>query len=352
MIAASNGDDAAGGRRGQRATLSPELLEALCDGYGVDGAQGVLDLGGSSSLNLLLRDERRRYVVRVYRPYVTEARVADLQTARRALAAGGVPCPEAVPTRDGRPWLVLDGRVVEAERYIDHDADMDSWERLDTALPTLGRIHTILRGVAVGPDGKRPLFANHIAPQDALDRTLRGTRRIRAWGPSAAEARLADAAEALAHLLAVAEVELALALPEQLVHGDFWDNNVCFRDGRLVLVTDFDFMGERARIDDLALTLYFTSLEYAEDPVSDGQLQRLRGLVDAYDSGLDDPLTGTERAALPLAMARQPLWSIGGWVVLLDDEASARRHAVGTSWAVTWALCILRELDRWQAALG
>ena len=30
-------------------------------------------------------------------------------------------------------------------------------------------------------------------------------------------------------------------------------------------------------------------------------------------------------AALPLAMARQPLWSIGGWVALLDDEEAARQ---------------------------
>ena len=347
-----NRDDAGGGRRGLRPTLSPELIEAVRDCYGIDSANRAVDLGGSSSLNLLVRDEDRRYVVRAYRPYVTEARLDGIHLARRVLVARGVPCPEAVPTRDGRLWMVLDGRVVEVEPYVDRDADMDSWERLETALPILGQIHTILRDVEVGPEGRKPLFANHIEPQEALGWTLRGTQRMRGWGPSPAEVQLADAAEELAHLLAVAEQDLVSALPRQLVHGDFWDNNVFFRDGHVVLVTDFDFMGERARVDDLALTLYFTSVEYPEDPVSNDQLQRLRSLVDAYDSGLGDPLTGAERATLPLAMARQPLWSIGGWVALLDDEESARRHAAGTSWAVQWALGIVRELHRWQAALS
>jgi len=347
-----NRDDAAGGRRGLRATPSPELLEAVRDCYGVDSANGIVDLGGSSSLNLLVRDEGRRYVVRVYRPYVTEARLGDIHLARRELAARGVPCPEAVSTRDGRPWMVLNGRVVEVEPYVDRDADMDSWERLEMALPILGQIHTILRDVEVGPDGKKPLFANHIEPQDALGRTLRGTQRIRGWDPSPAEVQLADAAEELAHLLASVEEDLASALPRQLVHGDFWDNNVFFHDGRVVLVTDFDFMGERARVDDLALTMYFMSLEYPEYRGSDDQLQKLRRLIDAYNSGLGDPLTGAERVALAPAMARQPLWSIGGWVALLDDEESARRHAAGTSWEVEWALGIARELDRWQTAFA
>jgi homoserine kinase type II len=328
------------------------LLEAVRDCYGIGSVNDAIDLGGSSSLNLLMRDEGRRYVVRVYRPYVTEARLGDIHLARQALTSQGVPCPEIVPTWDGRPWMMLNGRMVEVEPYVNRDADMDSWERLEAALPILGRIHTILRDLEVGPDGKKPLFANHIEPQDALDGTLRGTRRIRGWRPSPAEARLADAAEELAHLLAAAEEDLAPSLPRQLVHGDFWDNNVFFRDGRVVLVTDFDFMGERARVDDLALTLYFSSLKYPEDRVSDDQLQRLRRLVDAYDSGLGDPLTDAERAALPLAMARQPLWSIGGWVALLDDEKSSRQHAAGTFWAVHWALGIVHELHRWQAVFA
>jgi homoserine kinase type II len=345
-------DDAAGGRRGLRATPSPELLDAFRHAYGIDCPTNPVDLGGSSNLNLLVGNGDGRCVLRVYRPYVTASRLRDIHFARRKLAAAGVPCPDLVPTQDGRHWTVFKDRLVELERYVERDADMDSWERLETGLPMLGRIHTILRDLDVGDDGKMPMFANHVESSDALDRTLRGTQRIRGWQPSPSELQLATAAEELAHRVSTAERRLIAALPRQLVHGDFWDNNVCFRDGRLVLVTDFDFMGERARIDDLALTLYFTCLEYREDHVSDEQLRRLSRLVDAYDAGLDESLADTERAALPLAIARQALWSIAVWVALLDDEQAARQHAAGTLSEIQWALGVVRELERWRAAFA
>jgi homoserine kinase type II len=158
---------------------------------------------------------------------------------------------------------------------------------------------------------------------------------------TADEVRLATSADELAHRLSAADCDRYRALPRQLVHGDFWDNNVLFRDGGVVLVTDFDFMGERARVDDLALTLYFASLAFGSE--------RLADLIGAYDRGLDRPLTRDERDALPLALARQPLWSVGGWIATLDDEDAARRHAAGMNASVDWGLAILGGLERWQA---
>jgi len=343
-------DNAGGGRRGLRAIPSPELFEVLHDRYEIHAGNDIVDLGGSSSLNLLVGNDNRRYVLRVYRPYVTEARLRDVHLVRRKLSAHGVTCAQVVATRDGQPFFVLGDRLVEVEHYVEHDANMDSWERLQTGLLILARMHTILEDVMVSADARRPLFANHIEPHDVLNRTLIGTRRIREWNPSPTELWLASAAEELADLVSSAERNLITALPRQLVHGDFWDNNVFFRDGHVVLVADFDFMGERARIDDLALTLYFTCLKFPEDGFSGNRVRQLRRLVDAYDSRLDNPLTSGERAALPLAIARQPLWSVGGWVALLDDESSARQHAAEIGWEVEWALSIVGEIDRWQAA--
>jgi Ser/Thr protein kinase RdoA (MazF antagonist) len=345
-------DDAEGGFRGTRARPSPELLAAFRDAYGIPCTDAPVDLGGSSSLNLLVGHADARCVLRVYRPHVTATRLRDTQLVRGQLSAAGVPCPELLATRDGRPWAVFQGRLLELERYVEHDAGMDSWERLEAGMRVLGRMHAALRDVAVSGDGKTPMFANHIEALDALDGTLRGTRRIRDWRPSSDELLLAEAAEALAQLVSSAERRFIAQLRRQLVHGDFWDNNVLFRDGRVALVTDFDFMGERARIDDLALTLYFTCMRYLEEPVSDEQLRRLRRLVDTYDADLDDPLSSTERIALPLAIARQPLWSIAVWVALLDDEAAARRHARVTLPEVQWALGVVREIGRWQAAFA
>jgi Ser/Thr protein kinase RdoA (MazF antagonist) len=146
----------------------------------------------------------------------------------------------------------------------------------------------------------------------------------------------------------LAEAGLVSGLPRQLVHGDFWDNNVLFRHGRPVLLADFDFMGERARIDDLALTLWCAGAVLGAEGGLMEERARLRRLVASYDAALETPLSAAERAALPVAMARQPLSSIGGWVARLDDEAAARRHAASVAAELQTARRIMAELGRWR----
>jgi hypothetical protein len=70
-------------------------------------------------------------------------------------------------------------------------------------------------------------------------------------------------------------------------------------------------MAERARTDDLALTLYCADTDFGLTTSAD-RIAALQPLVRAYASGLDNTLTGAERQALPWAIARQPLWGIGG----------------------------------------
>lgn len=344
-------DDAGGGRRGLRALPSARVIEALRERYGIDGSRSS-DLGGSSNLNLLVVDGPARYVVRVYRPYVTAARLTAIQFVRQELDRGGVPCPQTIPTREGQAWVNVDGRLLEVERFVKHDAKMDSWDRLEAGLPLLGRIHALLQSVAVSVAGRTPLFANHLEPAQVRLATARGTARIRSWQPAPAEERLASMADELAELVTAGEHSLVEGLPRQLVHGDFWDNNVFFRDHRVVLVADFDFMGERARVDDLALTLYFADSTFGHPDDNGRRIVQLRRLVDAYDSRLASRLTAQERVALPWAMARQPLWGIGGWVASLDDLRTARDHAAGMTGDVARALQIAREIDRWQAAFA
>lgn len=333
-----------------RARPSRELLRALSDRYGID-ASDAIDLGGSMNLNLLVRRGEERLVARVYMPYVTPDRLSDIQRARREVAARGIPCPAAIPTNDGAAWATLGGSLVEVEPFVGRDANMDSWERLETALPLLGRIHTLLRPLEASPDGRTAPVANHVEATDALRWTLMGTERIRSWNPTAEEVELLEAAEELARLLDYAEQPLERSLPRQLVHGDFWDNNVFFSDGRVVLVADFDFMGVRARIDDLALTLYYTNSTFTDDQRSGRRMTRLRKLVDAYDSGLDDRLTRDERNALPLALARMPLYFVG-LVGALETERQARRLAAEIRPDLRWALGIARDVDRWQNAFS
>jgi homoserine kinase type II len=345
-------DDADDGRRGLRARPGPGLLQAVRDHWGLSWFAEAVDLGGSSSLNLLAVDAHRRYVVRVHRPHLTPERLGAIHQARRALLAGGVPCAPLVPSLQGEPWANFEGRLVEVEAYVDHDAVMDSWQRLEVGMALLAQSHNLLRHLEVGEEARRPRFANHLEPADVASSVRRGTERIRGWQPTPAERRLAAAAEELGELVTQAENGLVSQLPRQLVHGDFWDDNVLFRHGRPVLLADFDFMGERARIDDLALTLHCARSDLSAEGGPAEDRARLRRLVASYDAHLDLRLSAAERAALPLAMARQPLSSIGGWVARLDDEAAARRHAASVAPELAAALQIMTELGPWQDAFA
>ncbi len=83
-------DDADGGRLGLPARAGPGVRRALWDHWGLGLFAEAVDLGGSSSLNLLVGDADRTYVVRVHRPHVTPGRLGAIHQARRALVAGSV----------------------------------------------------------------------------------------------------------------------------------------------------------------------------------------------------------------------------------------------------------------------
>lgn len=334
-----------------RPRITPELLDLLGERFGLEPSTEPADLGGAFSLNVRLDTPAGRYVARVHGTQTPPARLRAIQLARRHLTAGGVPTAEQVPARDGTPFVRLDGHLVEVERYVEHDATMNTWQRLEWGLPYLGRTHTFLRSLSVGAAGRRAPIANHIEPDAALAGTVRGVRRMRAWHPTVEELALAAMFEELAHLVDAAERDTVVGLPRQLTHGDFWDNNVLLRDNAVVLVADLDFMSERLRIDDLALTLFFANSTIGGDHLSDDRMRQMRALVDAYDSGLSDHLSPAERRALPAAIARQTLWSIGRWVPALP-EPSARRNAAERAVDAEWTLGLARNIEQWREAFS
>ncbi len=180
---------------------------------------------------------------------------------------------------------------------------------------------------------------------------MRACAAIRAFAASADEERIARVSEELASALLCAGDERSLELPRQLVHGDFWDNNVKFQNGSLVAVLDLDFMEEGARIDDLALVLYYansgSTFASLRSPVE--RMQALRELVDAYDSGLECHLSEKERAALPLALARTPL-KYARHLLLRTSAADQRAVALAEAPELEWALSIAKLPGPWRAA--
>jgi len=328
--------------------MSSELLFALQTRYGLQWDGEPVDLGGSNNLNVHLPSPDGGWVARIYASWTTEARLRAIQDVRSALVSAGLPFASTVAALDGSLFVSLDDRVVEVERFVPGE-NMDLGERLQHGMRLLGRIHTVLAGIDPPPAAKVAPFPNHVEARYAPAWTRGGTAVMRADHPTTGDLHAADLADELANALANEARLVSDHLPRQLVHGDYWDNNVLFRGDDIVLVLDLDFMGERPRIDDVALTLYYTNSTLGAGYDDPSRVAFLANLVDAYDTGLTRRLSATERAALPGALARTVL-SFVGMLASIDDASARQRLVREIAPDLEWSLDLVRDVDRWRAA--
>jgi Ser/Thr protein kinase RdoA (MazF antagonist) len=331
---------------------SDRLVEEVRELFALGGAGSWRDLGGSTSTNLLIEVPGGTPVVaRVHRAATAVERVHGEQAARIALAQAGLPTVVPMPDASGRTVSrVAGGWWVEVEEYVASTRTMKTAETLRAGFPLLAQVHQTLRVTPLPPAARQVRYANHLSAGRSTAAARRGAERIRGWGDRELDA-YADGA--VAHLDAVAAGEQRYRATQvvQVVHGDFWDDNVLFDDDRPVVLLDFGFMAERARVDDLALTLWFYLNEPGRALPTQDDLELVRDLVDRYDSAAVTPLSPAERAALPWAVARQPAWSIGGWVLDLDEEEAAR-HARAAALELPVARHIVSRISDWRSALG
>lgn len=334
----------AGMKRGERCADTPELRDFLREEYRLDGKSTFFDLGGGNNLNMLVAREGALYVARIYRPWVTPKRIQETNNALAALA-DELPVPVKRPTRSGDMICRWNGRVVELEDFVRADGRMNTLPAVKKAVGCLGRLHSLLADMDYGPDAADTEFTNYVSEAECKARTEMACARIRRFeGVTDGEKRMADDAQALSDELS----GLRLSLPEQLTHGDFWDNNVLFMNGKPVWLGDFDFMGARPRVDDLALTLYFTDAQLSLfDPYPGDRIAAYRRIFMNYQAALDTPWSAEERDALPYVMARQPLWGFAKWVNILDEEA-ARGYISDMGWYLKWGRAMLDNAGVWH----
>ena len=335
------------------ATVDPVDLEALVveaveRDFALPSCAIAQRFGGNNKANLRLTIAGRADVVaRVYPPTTSLARVRAIQHARIALSDAGLPYVRPLPTPSGDTLTTLPGdRALELEEFRPGE-DMNSLEEIVLAMPLLGRTHSVLARHPSSYAGRYAPTANHVAGYAIRSLATQLVARSAGWSDDLAH--LARRTQELAEAVAAAEAPLAPG-HEQLVHGDFWNNNVLFVDGRVSVVLDLDFMGFRPRTDDLALTLYYTRSDYLGLFDHSERLRWIARIVNAYDSGLDEPLTDEERHALPFALARTILYGMR-YIAASSDEVAVQKRVRGDAPDVDWSLDLVRSPEPWHEAM-
>lgn len=333
-----------------RLIVTDDLVDEIATRFGYRRPDSWELLSSSWTTNLRLGYGRSALVSRVHQSWTDLDRLAAIQLVRRSAHEAGLPTELPIPDPQGETVITLgNGALAELEPYVQWSRRMKTPELLIRGFAALGRLHDVLVDLDLHSSARTAPHANHLASDGATMLTRQGAERIRSWDDPKLNT-FAD--DVVAHIDAVVDAETSFAHGQvtQVVHGDFWDNNVLFAGDDLVALIDFDFMGERWRIDDLALPIWFYLLEPPHHLPDDHDVGLVRRLVDAYDSGTSRPLSSEERLALPLAIARQPAWSVGRWVLELDEE-DAVGHARSAVQEFPVAQQIMINLRSWQAAL-
>jgi Ser/Thr protein kinase RdoA (MazF antagonist) len=302
------------------------VASLLSRSFGVSDPASAVDLGGTMSLNVVVRD--RASVLRVHAPFVSRARVMALQRVRTALAASGlvVGVPELV---DGRRSVVPCGpSLAELERFVSFTKPPPERSSYVWMYEAMGRLHAALADEV--PAVPRPVVATY-GPPGSIRRWLAVTRRSVADDPSASA--IVDWVSSLVRQLTACWIP-ARELPQQLVHGDVRLGNVGVADSGAPAFLDFGFAAVRPRIHDLAYSLPWIVLR----PDATGRPEAfdwssVGELVAAYESAAGWKLTAIERRALGPYTAAVPLYlaAVAGYTPdparLLEGDASFVRIA-------------------------
>lgn len=325
--------------RGPRAALTPSLLQALQEKYGLGPLQECEDLGGAYNLNLRLQTATGAYVARVYRPWVARERLDTLQGVKHWLLTQQIPVILPLPTTSGTTMARHAGRLIELEPFVLHTPGKESWPRYEQAFALLGQLHTALANYPAAAMATPPV-ENYAVPAKLMEwiENVKGDLRRRGRGQVEEAVQICEEATTLLQQLMPWWRKTKGHLPQQLIHGDYGVGNLLWQEEHVIAIGDFEFLAVHERVYDLAYALYwmFDRIE-GTTAVQDRSWERMAEMVAAYDDSGARPLSPLERRAIPLEMARVPLYWIGE-ARFLNDPLQAivlqARHITVARWLV------------------
>lgn len=333
---------------GPRAEASAALIAAVVEQWQLDTVAHARDVDGTYNLNLRVQTARGAYVVRVHRPWITPERLTLIHTIKHALA-DDLPIALPVQTANGATMIKYGGRLVEVEPFVAHNGSADRLSRYESAFAMLGRLHRALEPWTEQLRQTPPLVSNY-GTLEQLRAWTTNTREGIAVAMRIDRASLAVCDDALLLLDRLAHAWSGVpALPHVPTHGDYGGDNLLFHQEQIVALLDWDFVGVRERVCDLAYSLYWMLRRMQPDAALehwDGQ--RALPLLAAYNAAATPPLTSEELRALPFAMARVPLY----WIAEAGWLADPNQAVLGWADQVPVARWLADHADEVQAYLA
>jgi len=234
---------------------------------------------GVENSNFLLETQSGRFILTVYERRVRAEDLPFFLSLMQWLANAGYPSAEPVADRAGRLLKSVRGKPAALIQFL---------PGLSVRRPTAGQCREAGEGLAW----------LHQAAQGFPGRRDNDLGQS-AWAPMAR--RLAEAAEALKPGLAATiaadvarlETHWPRALPQGVVHADYFPDNVFFKAGRFAGTIDFYFAAWDALAYDIAVALNAWCFE----PDGSFNITSARAFVEGYQRR--HPLSAPEKASLP-----------------------------------------------------
>jgi homoserine kinase type II len=280
-------------------SVSKELFDVLA-AYNIGGCPQIQEINrGYVNAVWHVTTVTGQYVLRRRHPDLSHP---DLVAAQHALIehlrCGGFPTPEIVRTRDAQPFLRRGEKVYELQAYIQGVAgDRTHPIHMAASACTLGRYHRLVNGF------DRLAFHRSWARYSpaTLTSILSFFQRDGDYPTDRAKqiiAQLEMHAQELSDTLAQFD-----ALPELVIHGDFYTGNIIFQGDKVAGVFDYDQAHWTARAEEVAEATIFFAQEQRrrfKHIVYAGilDLEAVQRFLEAYVSVIC--LTNEEIEALPL----------------------------------------------------
>ena len=269
--------------------VSREQATELLDAAGLADLVSISPLeGGWANSNFqLLLDDSSRVVLKVWNERTPE-QVEELIEHTCWIAEHGFPTPvplqlsggERMLTKDGLAWMLLP--FVDAG-WLDSDSD---------SLYSLGEVMAQLHAVPVCDGLSSSYYMGFRLWEDMFEHADAGG----AWSPFLRQ--LEQEAVRL-------KEDIPDGLPNGIIHGDLFPDNVLGMSGKVLAVLDFEEMCVGAIALDLVMA--FVGFGWRDgEPVT----ERWQAILSGYESVRE--ITETERAALPI-LHRFATLSVAAW---------------------------------------